>query len=501
MNYLIARVSEPEQRKALPGQRQRLYNYADKMDWAKNKDFTYIEFDETAYKENRKNFRELVIEPLLRETEPVIVVFDKIDRFTRDSTSDERTALTKLLKRGEIELHFPSDNLFVHKDSPAADLFRLDIGVALASYYSAAIRDNVKRRYDQMLQDGIWVGKAPVGYQNYIVEYDENGKPIKKGIRLDAFRAPLIKEGFELRSTGLPYRSIAKQLKKRGLVGNTKNRKAITTSQWEQILDNPFYHGEMRFMGKTYPHHYDVLIEKWLWDRCQEVKKQRSGGKTKYNSKPFLFKTLKCDDCGYSISFDGPKNGGNIYGRCTQYGGKHGAKMVNEKKLLAQIREVFKSVKVPEFMLPELIAEIEKHHASEQKYYIANRTRLEKEYKALDREVKELFEDRKQFKSRPDVFESMVKEREVRQKTILQELEDHSNGDKAFVIGASYILDVCSRADKLFEAESTQLDQKRYLLSFVLTNMTLKGEKLNFTLKEPFNAIASYSKSQDWYPG
>jgi hypothetical protein len=39
----------------------------------------------------------------------------------------------------------------------------------------------------------------------------------------------------------------------------------------------------------------------------------------------------------------------------------------------------------------------------------------------------------------------MVNGIELKQKTIPQELEDHSNGDKAFILGASYILEVCSR--------------------------------------------------------
>ena len=82
---------------------------------------------------------------------------------------------------------------------------------------------------------------------------------------------------------------------------------------------------------------------------------------------------------------------------------------------------------------------------------------------------------------------------------ILQELEDHTNGDKAYVIGASYILDICSRADTLFDAESSKLEQKRYLIDFVLTNIMLDGEKLEFTLKEPFDAIAAMALSQEWY--
>ena len=93
----------------------------------------------------------------------------------------------------------------------------------------------------------------------------------------------------------------------------------------------------------------------------------------------------------------------------------------------------------------------------------------------------------------------MVKKIEKRQKDILEDLKDHSAGDKAFVIGASYLLDVCSRALELFEAESTKVEQKRYLIDFILSNATLDGEKLQFNLKEPFEAIIALSKTGKWY--
>lgn len=106
---------------------------------------------------------------------------------------------------------------------------------------------------------------------------------------------------------------------------------------------------------------------------------------------------------------------------------------------------------------------------------------------------------RKQFASRHDIFERMVKKIEKRQKDLLDDLSDHSDGDKAFVIGASYLLDVCSRAVELFDAESTKIEQKRYLLEFVLSNVTLEGETLHLTLKEPFDAVLRLAKTGKWY--
>ena len=122
--------------------------------------------------------------------------------------------MTKLMRSGQIELHFPADNLFIHKNSPAPDLFRLNIGVALAGYYSSAIRDNVKRRFDQKLADGEWPGKAPIGYKNIITSYTPKGEPIKD-IALDSDRHELVKKALEMRAMGISYGAITKFLRKK----------------------------------------------------------------------------------------------------------------------------------------------------------------------------------------------------------------------------------------------------------------------------------------------
>lgn len=505
MNYLVARVSDETQVKALPAQKQKLDDYAKKMKWVEGKDFKYIEFDETAYKENRETYWQLVIEPLQAETELAIVVHDKIDRFARDSSSDERRALTKLFRKGRIEMHFPSDNLFITKDSPASDLFRLDIGVALAAYYSSATRDNVRRRFEQMVKSKTWVGKAPIGYLNVVIGYDTDNRPIKD-IQLDPMRKGFIKRGFELRSLGWSYGAIAKEMKEAGLVSTPhlgkdkkKQSRPLNKGKWEKIINNPFYRGEMRYMGQLYPHRYPVLIEPWLWFKCQRVKDERKHARTKYRSKPFLFKRLKCHQCGCSITFDGPKGAGrNVYGRCTGHKGKCTPKWVNEKVLIEQVKDILKSITIPKSALAEIVAEIEHHHESEQEYYKKHKQALQDEYDGLDEKIKRNFEDRELLKNRPDLFESIISEAEVRQKQILQALEDLGDGDKNFVAGATYIIDVCSRATELFESEYASLEQKRFLIDFVVSNMTLEGEKLHFTLKKPFDVLAKMQFSDTW---
>ncbi len=497
MNYLIARVSDPKQLDALPAQKQKLFDYAEKRNWIEKKDFLYTEFDETAFKNTRKKFNENVMKPLLAAKDLSIIVFDKIDRFSRDSSSEEKATLTKLFRAGKIELHFPSDNLFIHKDSPAADLFRLDIGVALAGYYSSAIRDNVKRRIDQKLHDREWPGKSPIGYLNYVKGEDSKGEPIKD-IMPDPERSEHIFEGFKMRSNGMSYGAIAKDRKEAGLVSNTKLKKPITKGQWEEMLQNPFYYGEMRYVNKLYPHKYEPIVPVWLWEKCQQVKKMRSTARTQYNNKPFLFRNLKCSKCGFSISFDGPKHNGQVYGKCTEYGGKHGATWVDERVLINQVIELLKSIQVPKKLLPQLQAEVERRFDNEQESYKDNKARLLNELKVQDDEVKRLFKERSKFNLRPELFEELVKDTEVKQKAILQELEDHGNGNRAFVIGAQYILELASNAVELFTDERTKLEQKRYLLNFIVATTTFDGEKLVFNLKEPFKALLNSKNKNTW---
>lgn len=205
--FLIARVSDPSQRTALPAQELRLNQYSEKL----GLNGELHSFDETAYKEDRVKFMEIV-DQATTHPDQFIMVFDKIDRLTRDCSSSIIQKLKKLVREGRAELHFPSDGLIYHRDSPAHDKTRLDMGMVFGGYYSAAISDNVKRKIEQKLNDGEWPGKAPVGYKNIDILGD-NDKVARKDVVPDKIRAPYIERIFELRLERQSYRSIANPLR------------------------------------------------------------------------------------------------------------------------------------------------------------------------------------------------------------------------------------------------------------------------------------------------
>ena len=122
--FLIARVSDPKQIEALPAQERRLKEYSEKHELNSE----LHSFDETAYKEDRLKFFEIV-DTATGHKDKFIMVFDKIDRLTRDCSSEIVRNLKALVKEGRMELHFPSDGLVYHQNSPAHDKTRLDMGM------------------------------------------------------------------------------------------------------------------------------------------------------------------------------------------------------------------------------------------------------------------------------------------------------------------------------------------------------------------------------------
>ena len=76
---------------------------------------------------------------------------------------------------------------------------------------------------------------------------------------------------FELYATGTySLSTLAKEMKEQGWTNS--NGKAITTSQLDRFLDNPFYYGTMRVKGKLHPHNYPPIITETLFNQVQKLK-------------------------------------------------------------------------------------------------------------------------------------------------------------------------------------------------------------------------------------
>ena len=492
--FLIARVSDPRQTDALPAQELRLNEYSERYKFDKE----LYSFDETAFKEDRAKFVEIV-EEAIKYPEYFVMIFDKIDRLTRDVSSDVVRTLKNLVKEGRCELHFPSDGLIYHQHSPAHDKTRLDIGMVFGGYYSMAISDNVKRKIEQKLHDGEYPGKACVGYKNIKWE-DANGKVIKN-IVPDPDRKAYIIKAFDLRLEEKSYRTIAKILREEGLRSNTKKQGIVGQSQIETMLKNPFYYGVMRYDGGTYPHKYEPIIDKYTFDKVQLVNDQRTNEKTKTNTKQvFIFSgILKCANCGCSISSYEQK--GHVYMRCTKakVGVTCDQPHIAETDILPQVTELLEKLSISEGLVNQVLDLMKSQHDNIQLFYKNAISQARAEYKRFEQKINTLYEDRLDGRITVDDYDKYVTKYKAEMEDLDRKLIEYTNNDKTFELTSAYLLELASKAKQLFE--SSQPEQKNRILRILLANPTLRAKKLQLPLLKPFSVLIDTLKTKNWLRG
>jgi len=93
------------------------------------------------------------------------------------------------------------------------------------------------------------------------------------------------------------------------------------------------------------------------------------------------------------------------------------------------------------------------------------------------------------------MYDKKLKEYKQKQEDLLLQMKEHSKADENFYITAATVLDLAGRALEIFK--SSELNEKRTLLNFLLQNCILNGRKFLFELKTPFDVIAQYGKTQD----
>ena len=87
-----------------------------------------------------------------------------------------------------------------------------------------------------------------------------------------------------------------------------------------------------------------------------------------------------------------------------------------------------------------------------------------------------------------------MNEYKEKQHDINIQMEEYTRADENYHIAASTVFSLANRALEIFE--SSEVDEKRQLLSFLLQNCRLSNKKLLFELRSPFNYIlenASYT--------
>ena len=194
--------------------------------------------------------------------------------------------------------------------------FMLNIAFGQSKYYVDSLSENTKRGLRQKVRRGEYPSVAPIGYINDVRT---------KSIVVDRKKAKVIKAAFEYYATGnARLEDVSDFLAQRGIL--SRGGKRIHKTRATFILSNPFYTGLFRYSKELHEGKYEPIIAKKIFNKVQEVLKQRGRPHHKTKNEPQAFcGLLHCESCGMSITGEyrvkRQKNGNThdyIYYHCTK---------------------------------------------------------------------------------------------------------------------------------------------------------------------------------------
>ena len=237
--------------------------------------------------------------------------------------------------------------------------FMLNIAFGQSKYYIDSLSENVRRGLRQKVRRGEYPGPAPIGYLN-----DSRIKLVV----MDRKKVKIIKAAFEFYAEGdKTLEDVSHFLAQQEIT--TKGGKVWHKDRVKYLLTNPFYYGHFRYAKEVHEGKHDPIIAKKLFDRVQEVLKQRGRPRHKTKNEPQAFCGLLHCACGMMITGEykvkRQKNGNvheYVYYHCSRKSKTIKCKepCIRQEVLEKQISSLLQKVSLPQDWADQMLVMLEK---------------------------------------------------------------------------------------------------------------------------------------------
>lgn len=478
----IKRVSSKRQKEegaSLEAQDKIIEDYSIRNGITIVKDF---EADESAKNGDRKVFQQM--DAYLKENSDVkYILCEKTDRLLRGNLKD-RVVIDELINDYDKTFIFVKESLILDKDTKSAQKLHFDIQNALARHFLNNLSDEVRKGYDILVDNGFYPHIPPIGYKTKLDDHVAI---------IDPLVSPFIKRAYELCASGdYSEKRIAQVLYNEGFRSRKGNK--VGKSAIGKILHDPFYIGDFKWKDEIKHGNHEAIIIKDLFDKVQEVlsPKQKRGHKH-----DFAFVGLmRCGECGNGITAELQK--GHIYYHCTKPRGAEfcSQKYVREETIAEQLERVIKAVALDMKKIKSIKEVMRVSLSDETQYLQESLEALNTQYKDLQEQSSKLLDLYLKGKIKEEVYNTKSAKLNTDMEDVNGELAKHKGADRAYHQEIEGFLTFCNEAPALFKSSRPAL--KRELLHFVISNLSLKDGKVDFTLKIPFSIVAKYAKSENW---
>jgi site-specific DNA recombinase len=479
------RVSSREQQElgnSLSAQKRLLW------DFARNNGYNVIkEFEEaeTAKEAGRKEFNKMLA--FVRQHGIKFILVEKTDRLHRNFR--DYVTVEELIKECSVTVHLVKEGQSIGTDSKASDKLMHGLKTVMAKGFIDNLKEEVDKGIKEKLRLGEYPHQAPLGYLNA-------KDPITKKsiIIIDEKNKQLVEAIFNAYASGQhSLKSIAQHVEDLKLTNNIPiGRCGLKKSVMSRMLHDPFYIGKFMWQGKLYDGKHVPLVSLETWQTVQDVLSGKNLNKCKrHNIKPFVYKgVFACGECDRTITAEIKKEK-YVYYRCTKFETVCSQKSIREEAIDIAARHLLDKIHLSENGLAYVVAGLKQSLEDKRSTHDKDYDMLVREHSMLKNRLDKMYEDKLDGRVSDEFYDSKYTEYKSRLDDLTERIALHNKADTGYYEFGRKILELAKNAGNLFE--QARPEEKRELLQFLLSNSKIKDSKPDFTLKQPFFAIAKHS--------
>lgn len=431
---------------------------------------------------------------VIAEFPGAFILTEKTDRLLRNRKDD------LLMEDLNISIYFLKESRWQRPDGRAHDRLIHRFKVLIAENYSENLSEEIRKGLDEKVQQGIYPTHAPLGYLNV----PEPGTK-RKVIAVDPNRGPIVKHLLlEYASGSHSIKTLAMLAQELGL--RTKKGNRVHKSGMEDILRNPAYCGIIRWKGVDHDGVHEPLITEATWQTIQDVMSGRGTSRVRYGAKNLAYRGMLRCACGHQMSGE-VKKGKYTYYHCT---GMHECErpFVREEVFDDYFVSLLEGLVLPDFILEELCNDVRAQYEEERTVDAARMSALEGQLRRAKSRRERLYDDyADEVLSREEHYEkkrALVAEiREIEAAMASLSGQESRSYDEAVEI-----LELAKTAHLRFKSAGP--DEKRQIVSAMLSNCKFDGERVVADLNMPFDLMLNVAnegagarpkneKSVDWW--
>ncbi len=171
---------------------------------------------------------------------------------------------------------------------------------------------------------------------------------------------------------------------------------------------------------------------------------------------------------------------------------------VPEDQILKQVSEVFKSIAFPKSMLDEITSYLQQSHEAEKQCHSQKLNSLRKEKDSIKDKINRLLDLHLERLISKEEYHSKKEDLEKQLAKVKTEQEMQENADGGFKDAVVTAFNLDNKASELFESSKTS--EKRELINFVFSNLSLRVKNLKYTLRQPFDMMINLQDRAEWLP-